>query len=295
MGLAGIVAGGIFLVLWVNPLLRGLGFNPWWLMVGVGLLVMFLPSIFGGAGGYGVARYAYGLVSGPVLSAASVGAFVALGLFLKPWLASLPFNPWWLTVLTLPLVVTLLALLVRFRSEIPFDTTRFNVALGLALGLVGIAAVGIFLLLWINPLLRGLSFSPWWLVMPAGALSWSLLPFGSALRLGFPFYAKIGQWTGIILVLAGFSPLFLLLTLLAITASPVWGIPYLAVDAIRRQRREIDRAATPADRGPWVDVEIDDANKDRFGFNEYATVLTNQAISARTPLVIGVYPSIPGG
>ena len=138
VGLAGIVAGGIFLVLWVNPLLRGLGFNPWWLMVGVGLLVMFLPSIFGGAGGYGVARYAYGLVSGPVLSAASVGAFVALGLFLKPWLASLPFNPWWLTVLTLPLVVTLLALLVRFRSEIPFDTTRFNVALGLALGHQGL-------------------------------------------------------------------------------------------------------------------------------------------------------------
>ncbi|PKB63659.1 MAG: hypothetical protein BZY80_06225 [SAR202 cluster bacterium Io17-Chloro-G2] len=286
-------------VLWLSirftPWLDGLSFNPWWLMVGVVLLGSVLGFIFQQISYYDLDDEAYSLVYGPAPATVSVGAFIALGMFLKPGLESLPFNPWWLTVLTAPLLATLLLVLVNLRSSIPFSTTRFSVTLGLALGLTGIAAAGIFFLLWVNPFLHGLSYSPWWLVMPAGALSLSFALFGSTIKEVFYFGSGIGKWAGNILNWVSYSPIFLILTPLGIATSLAWGIPVVTWLARSRRLWEMARPGGAADRGPWVDVEIDYAGDDRFGYNEYATVLTNQAIDARTPLVIGVFGSWGSG
>ena len=127
-------------------------------MVGVGIFSILLWVLFGNVYSYDLDSEALGLVYGPISNLALVSVTIALALYLKPGLESLPFSPWWLVTLVVPLAILSLTTIVLLRSEIPFATSRFSTSFGITLLAIGLVAlITAFELVW---------FRSWIMPMP---------------------------------------------------------------------------------------------------------------------------------
>jgi hypothetical protein len=278
VGLVLVGALSLWLVAGYTPWLDGLPFSPWWLMLPVaviGLAILILTLLL-------EATWDTWELGDSALSAAGLVALVAanigLTLWLRPWLEGLPFSPWWLTLLVLPVWGATLGTLHLLSEDDVVYLDSFLVEVVVSLLLMVLVGANIALALWLNPWLEGLSFSPWWLLVPVGILSVTLL--------------LLSGWGEVF-----YLPLALLALLhlgsLGSIASPLWG-PLYGVYLLFRQRLAPEVPAAPEPGGPpgrgsWSDVEIWDPVADRFYFRDYAGVLIERIKTVETPLTIGIF------
>jgi formylglycine-generating enzyme required for sulfatase activity len=166
-----------------------------------------------------------------------------------------------------------LSLVVRLGPEIDLDVDNFMLANGVAILLIVLLAANIALALWLQIWLESLPFNPWWLLVPVSVVSLAV--------------QLLSGWWDLVLVVLAIPVIVTLAPLLTLT-SPLWGLAwgiYSLVSTLWSEEEE--EVVRPG--GPWTDRAISDASEDRFGFRDYASVLTDRTLEARTPLTIGIF------